>query len=210
MGGQRRNASCNWQDICVGKHYRSGTSWGIVTRGHATQALHSRLDPGGRVLAAQDFHHTVQGETELVADYIRRLERTFWIAYGRDSMSAETCDTLLHSQPQEWLQYDLMRGPAISGVQTYKELRLGAKNEEKRLAELKKQQPYQKPVPLSMQHPNRKTAEYRGGDRTAQRHTPRQKTPPISKARQCYICNKPGHLACECGLTRQKAKDDHL
>lgn len=126
MGGQRRNASCNWQDICVGKHYRSGTSWGIVTRGHATQALRSRLNPGGRALAAQDFHHTVQGETELVADFIRCLERTFRIAYGRDSMSAETRDTLLHSQLQEGLRYDLMRGPAVSGAQTYKELCLGA------------------------------------------------------------------------------------
>ena len=69
----------------------------------AIQALRSRLDPGGRTLAAQDFRHTVQGETELVADFIRRLERTFQIAYGQDGMSAETRDTLLHSQLQEGL-----------------------------------------------------------------------------------------------------------
>lgn len=69
-------------------------------------------------------------------------------------MSAETDDTLLHSQLQEGLRYDLMSGPAVSGVQTYKELCLTAKNEEKHLAELKKQQHYQKLVPLSMQYPN--------------------------------------------------------
>ena len=123
------------------------------------------------------------------------MVHTFWIAYGRDSMSAETRDTLLHSQLQEGLQYDLTRGPAVSGAQTYKELCLTAKNEEKHLAELKKRQHYQKLVPLSMQHPNWKPAEYKGGDQTAQRHTPRQQTPPVSKARQCCICNKPGHFA---------------
>ena len=56
----------------------------------AIQALRNRLDPGGRALAAQDCRHTVQGETELAADFIRHLERTFQIAYGRDGMSAET------------------------------------------------------------------------------------------------------------------------
>ena len=40
-------------------------------------ALRVRLDPGGRALAAQDFRHTFQRETEQVGDFIRRLERTF-------------------------------------------------------------------------------------------------------------------------------------
>ena len=40
----------------------------------ATQSLRSCLDPGSRALAAQDFRHTVQGEAEPVADFIRRLE----------------------------------------------------------------------------------------------------------------------------------------
>lgn len=52
----------------------------------------------------------------------------------------------VHSQLQEGLRYDLMREPAVSGAQTYKELCLAAKNEEKRLAELKKRQRYQKPL----------------------------------------------------------------
>ena len=36
----------------------------------ATKSLQSRLDPGSRALAAQDFRHTIQGEAELVADFI--------------------------------------------------------------------------------------------------------------------------------------------
>ena len=57
-------------------------------------------------------------------------------------MSAETRDTLLHGQLQEGLRYELMRSPAVSGAQNYKELCLAAKNEEKRLSELKKRQAY--------------------------------------------------------------------
>ena len=114
------------------------------TYADATQALRSRLDPGGRALAAQDFRHTAQGEAESAADFIRRLERTFCIAYGRDGMSGETRDTLLHGQLQEGLQYDIMKAPSVSGAQTYKQLCLAAKNE-KRLAELRKRQHYSTP-----------------------------------------------------------------
>ena len=37
----------------------------------AVTALHTRLDPGNKVLAAQDFRHTIQEEKEIVADFIR-------------------------------------------------------------------------------------------------------------------------------------------
>ena len=57
-------------------------SKGTYSRG--TDSLRSRLDPGSRTLAAQDFRCTQQGEREHVADFIRKLERTFNIAYGRD------------------------------------------------------------------------------------------------------------------------------
>ena len=99
-------------------HGRALQEWNLLSDGDkgsyadATQALHNRLDPGGRALAAQDFRHTVQGETELVADFIRRLEHTFQIAYGRDGMSTETRDALLHSQLQEGLRYD--RSPSLN------------------------------------------------------------------------------------------------
>ena len=191
---------------------RALQEWNLLSDGDkgsyadATQALRNCLDPGGRALAAQDFRHTVQGETELVADFIRRLERTFQIAHGRDGMSTETRDTLLHSQLQKGLRYDLMRGSAVSGAQTYKEHCLAAKNEEKRLAELRKRQQYQKPASLSAHLFNRKTPDQKGGDRAAQRRPPRQLPPTLLETRQCYICNKPGHLARDCKATKSESR----
>ena len=111
----------------------------------ATEALRVKLDPGCRTLAAQEFRHSIQRETEPVADYIRRLEQAYRKAYGRDGMSSETRDTLLHGQLQEGLQYELMKSPAVSGAQGYQELCLAAKNEERRLAELGKRRQYMKP-----------------------------------------------------------------
>ncbi len=93
-------------------------------------------------MAAQDFRHLRQGESEPTADYIRRLERTYRVAYGRDSMSAETREALLHSQLQEGLRYELMEASAVSGAQTYRELCMASKNEEKRLIELRKWRNY--------------------------------------------------------------------
>ncbi len=52
-------------------------------------------------MAAQDFRHLVQNENEPVADYIRRLERSFRVAYGREHLTSETREALLHSQLQE-------------------------------------------------------------------------------------------------------------
>ena len=36
----------------------------------AVQSLKSRLDPGSKTLAAQDYCHTVQSDSESVADYV--------------------------------------------------------------------------------------------------------------------------------------------
>ena len=93
----------------------------------ATEVLRTRLDPGGRALAAQDFRHTFQRETESVADLIRRLERTFQLAYGRDKISSDTRSTLLHSQLQEGLRYCILQTPTVSGAQTYSALGLAAR-----------------------------------------------------------------------------------
>ena len=114
--------------------------WNLLEPDKATyetvkQALQAHLDPGGRSPAAQDFRHMSQQETESVSDFIQRLERIFQIAYGRDQMLKET-----HSQLQEGLRDKLIRSPTVSGAQTYLELCLTAKNEEKRLASLKKRQ----------------------------------------------------------------------
>ena len=101
---------------------RALQEWGLLqssdkaTYSKAVEALRLRLDPGSRALAAQDFRHTCQGDHERVADFIRRLERTFNVAYGREGMSAETRDTLLHGQLQDALKHELMRAPAVSGA----------------------------------------------------------------------------------------------
>ena len=48
----------------------------------AVRALQGKLEPANKILAAQDFRHISQGDLESVADFIRRLEHTFKIAYG--------------------------------------------------------------------------------------------------------------------------------
>ena len=53
-------------------------------------ALRERLDPGNKVLASQDFRHANQGENESVSDFVRRLERFFYTAYGKDKMGVDT------------------------------------------------------------------------------------------------------------------------
>lgn len=95
-------------------------------------------------MAAKDFHHSTQLENESVADFIRRLERTFQIAYGRDKLKTVTRDTMLYGQLMEGLKYELVQGPSVSGAQTYKDLCTAAKNEEHRLAALRKRQQYDK------------------------------------------------------------------
>ena len=57
-------------------------------------------------------------------------------------MSVETRNVLLHGQLQDGLKYEIMRVPSVSGTQTYKELCLAARKEEKRLAKLRKRQQY--------------------------------------------------------------------
>jgi hypothetical protein len=78
--------------------------WGLLTvrekksLEEVIAVMRSRLDPSSRTQAAQDFRHASQQEGESVADFIRRLEQLFKLAYGRDGMSEETRGTLLHGQ----------------------------------------------------------------------------------------------------------------
>ena len=74
----------------------------------AKATLKRRLDPGSKMLAAQDFRRASQRKDESIADYIRRLERVFCQAYGSDGMSAETRAALLYGQMQEGLKLELM------------------------------------------------------------------------------------------------------
>ena len=96
-------------------------------------------------MAAQDFRHISQRENESTSSFIRRLERTFQLAYGRDGMLSETRDALLCSQLQEGLRDNLMEAPAVSGALNYQALCIAAKNEERRQTELKKRKQYHKP-----------------------------------------------------------------
>ena len=149
----------------------------------AIDSLRERLDPGGRMLAVQDFRHASQRDEETVADFIRRLERHFRVAYGRDGLGSETRNALLHSQLQEGLKRKLMRAPAVSGAESYPALCLGAKNEERRLAEIKKRQQYRK---SSSNQPRNPDSSSQTGSKNSDRR------PPFNQ----YSKNKSGKLTC--------------
>lgn len=111
---------------------------------HSTvQALRARLDPGSKLLAAQDFRHAIQNDTEPVVD-IRWLEHQFQLAYRRDNLCTETREAIIYGQLQEGLCFKLIKGPAVSGAQNYKELCVAAKSEDKRIAELERRQQHLK------------------------------------------------------------------
>ena len=117
---------------------RALQEWNLMSRSEcgtyksAITGLRTRLDPGKKTLGALDFRHITQKESENVSDFIRRLERTFQLAFGCDPMSTETRDILLHGKLQGGLRIDLVsKALAISGAQSYKELCVAAKNEER-------------------------------------------------------------------------------
>ena len=164
--------------------------------GAAVSALRSRLDPGNKMLAVQDFRHAAQADAESVADYVRRLERLYQVAYGRDSMGSETREALLHSQLQEGLRYDLMRSPAVSGALSYTQLCMAAKHEEKRLVDLKRRQAYQRGgVPKKVPPENAEATKPGGSGKHVQFRLP---------ARKCYECGSSEHLSWNCNKTKHK------
>ena len=168
----------------------------------AIDAMRTRLDHGSRNVAAQDFRHTVQREQEPVSDFIRRLERTFRLAYGREGMCGETREMLLHGQLQEGLRFNIMKAPAVSGSHGYRQLCLSARNEEKRLAELGKRRQYLRPTGL-LARP--------GGDKGTHSSPVSQDTKqprssqPEEGVRRCFKCNQVGHLAWNCRTHRSES-----
>ena len=113
--------------------------WNLLSKeeqseyGVAVKALHQRLDQGSLMVAVQDIRHACQNKTEMVTDYIRRLERCYQLAY---ELTRETKEAILIGQLQAGLSYQILKSPAISGSQSYKGLCTAAKVEEKRIAEL--------------------------------------------------------------------------
>ena len=141
------------------------------------------------------FRHATQGESESVGDFIRRLERTFHLAYGRDGMQVETCDALLYSQLQEGLRQQLMESPAVSGAADYTTLCIVSKNEERRQAALKRRRQYFKPV--NTQTSRKDSGHSQSGDT-------KMKMNQGTETRKCYTCGAEGHIAKDC--TRKKTE----
>ena len=188
----------------------------------AVLALHARLDPRNKVLAAQDFRHTIQKDLETVADFTRRLERTFRIAYGSDHLSRETREAFLYAQLQDGLRPELMQNSAVSGALTYKELYMAARNEEQRRAEMKKRRQYWSNDPGDTADQRRVDNKQKNRSYTYT-HTPKKnviklrqqvgdgKTIPTTptaqqETRSCYNCGKTGHLARDCRIPKTESQ----
>lgn len=168
----------------------------------ATLALCARLDPGSKILAAQDFRHSMQKDDESVADFVRRMERFFQTAYGRDNLSVETRETILYSQLQEGLKYSIVKSPSVSGCQSYKELCMAAKNEEKRMAGLLRRQQYQRGGG-SRESSSKQKVQSDKSDKSqlTSKVTSGAQFKPV---RKCYECGSTEHLSWNCKKSKHK------
>ena len=158
------------------------------------EALRTRLDPGSKTVAAQQFRHSLQKSGECVSDFIRRLEKKYQIAYSRDDLNTATRDALLCGQLYEGLRYEIMLSPAVSGSQGYKELATAAKAEARRLAALKQRQSYSK-VPGNNNPTSTPPSTPTGNQSTSRDLGKNAPSGPSSgkDTRRCYNCGETGH-----------------
>ena len=165
----------------------------------AVQALQAHLESGRCALADQDFRNAIQREKESVPDYISRLECSFQVAYGHESLTAETRDTSLFGQLQAGLKLILMESPAVSDSLSYKQLCTAAKQEEKQLLELKwwRQHQERKVRNLDQRYlPDIQSAAQ--SDKSGNT----MNSPTNKPSWDCYVCGKNDHLTRECKLRR--------
>ena len=178
---------------------RASQEWNLIVAGdkstyaNALEALRARLDPVNRVV--------LEMKMEGVEDFVRRLERLFQVAYGRDGLNTDARETLLYGQLHDGLKYELIKSSTVSGAQNYKQLCLCAKAEGKRLAGLKKRQLYRresqkKPVERERQLSDTSSKAAEPGNRKSSRFT---------RERRCYNCNAPGHLAKDCKQPKKES-----
>ena len=151
------------------------------------ETLWAHLDPGSCALVPQEFRNALQHEKESVSDYVKRLERSFQIAYGRDRLTPETRDTFLCSQLQAGLKLALMECPAVSGSLSYKQLCVAVKQEEKRLIELKQRRLHQERQVrnLEVRYMFHRQLVVQSGKDSDSTDTSSGKPP-----HECYVCGK--------------------
>jgi len=122
--------------------------------------------------------------------------QTFQIAFGHDSMSAETRDVLLYGKLQDGLHLDnVSKAPAISGAQSCQKLCIAAKNEETWLAELSKYIP-RRVLNLTRVIQNQQLTFNRVED-------DEKKDETTSQRQRCY---SPGYIIHDCRVSKSRVE----
>ena len=187
---------------------RALQEWNLLSQGDyntlkvAVKTLHAKLDAGNQTLSALDFHHAMQKDSEAVANYIQRLERTFQIGFGWAKMSIETRNALLYSQLQSSLAFELSKAPAVSGACNYEKLCIAAKNEERKLAKLEKRHQYERSRQIGSARYS--TSSFVLG--SSRSIDAKQTGQSYKQSPRCYICNSPTHLARDCKTQRSESE----